>query len=190
MLILGQPQVETGVLGDQVLQTLVTFKDQEEQIRFLRLVVEAFCGDHELVSLARDIVFNQYGCQARDKRAQAIAIGTWWQRNIGYVEEIPERFQAPTSTILQRYGDCDDFAQGIAAMLQAIGIESELVAMQWGESDGTYYRHIFTRAVFREGGAEVKLPLDATSLRKVSDLVDPIEVAIDSGLAPLRLYIA
>lgn len=190
MLIIGRAQHETGLQGDEVVQTPVTFSTQEEQIAFLRRVVEQYCGDHRIVSRARDIVFRQRCCAPKDKRCQALALASWVQQNITYVEEIPERFQSPTSTVSQAYGDCDDFVQLLASLLQAVGIEAELVAMQWTEDDGTYYRHIFTRAVFVEDGQEVRLPLDATMSRPVTDLVDPIQVAIESGRLPLKLLVA
>lgn len=191
MLLIGQPEVEDGVEGDQVVQTVVTFSSQEEQIRFLRLVVEQYSGDHRIVSLARDIVFRQYGCQPKDKRAHALALADWVQKNITYVEELPERFQSPTSTVSQHYGDCDDFVQLLASLLQAVGIEAQLVAMSWAEADGTYYRHIFTRAVVPDDqGREVLLPLDPTMSRPVGDLVDPIQIAIDNGRTPLKLLVA
>lgn len=190
MLLIGQPQVEDGIQGDQVLQTVVTFSTQEEQIRFLRRVVEQYSGDHRIVSLARDIVFRQYHCAPKDKRAHALALASWVQRNITYVEEIPERFQSPTSTVSQGFGDCDDFVQLLASLLQAVGVEAELVAMEWTEDDGTYFRHIFTRARFVEDGQEVSLPLDATMSRPVTDLVDPVEIAIDNGRPLRRLLVA
>jgi transglutaminase-like putative cysteine protease len=190
VLLIGQPQVETGVQGDEVVQTVVSFSTQEEQIAFLRRVVEQYCGDHRIVSRARDIVFRQRCCAPKDKRCQAIALASWVQENITYVEEIPERFQSPTSTVSQGYGDCDDFVQLLAALLQAVGIEAELVAMQWTEADGTYYRHIFTRAVFFEDGQEVRLPLDATMTGPVRNLVDPIQIAIDAGRMPFKLLVA
>lgn len=190
MLIVGRPRLEQGLQGDEVSQTVVTFSTQEEQILFLREVVDAYSGDYAIVSRARDIAFRQRCCVSKDKRCQAIAIASWVQQNITYVEEIPERFQAPTSTVSQGYGDCDDFVQLIGAMLQAIGIECELVGMHWGEADGAYFRHIFVRAVFPEDGVIVSLPLDATMSRPVAALVDPIQVAIDSGRVPLKLLVA
>lgn len=189
MIFWGAPRVDTGLAGDIVTTRKVSFGSQEEQIRYLRQVVDQYRGNYAIRARARDIAFRQRGCLPKDKRAQALAIASWVQDNITYVEERPETFQTPTSTVAQGYGDCDDFVQLIGAMLESIGIESQLVALQWPEGGDSYYRHIFPRAVFSEGGRLVLLPLDATLGRSVYDQVDPIQIAQQTGKRPLTVFV-
>ena len=40
-------------------------------------------------------MFHEAGCQPKDKLAHALAIGEWVQKNITYVNELPETFQSP-----------------------------------------------------------------------------------------------
>jgi transglutaminase-like putative cysteine protease len=189
VILWGAPRVGSSLAGDTVSTRKVTFGSQEEQIRYLRQVVDQYRCVYAIRARARDIVFRQRGCLPKDKRSQALAIASWVQDNITYVEERPETFQTPTSTVAQGYGDCDDFVQLIAAMLESIGIESQLVALQWPEDGESYYRHIFARAVFVEGGRRVELPLDATISRSVYDLTDPIRLARETGKRPLTVFV-
>jgi transglutaminase-like putative cysteine protease len=113
------------------------------------------------------------------------------QDRITYVEEMPERFQTPTTTIAMGYGDCDDFTTLIASLLESIGIESELVGMQWSvPGEGKFYRHIFPRAVVTQGGRVYEIPLDATERQDIYELMNPVEVALALGRKDLRLYVA
>jgi transglutaminase-like putative cysteine protease len=189
VILWGAPRVDTSLAGDTVSTRKVSFGSQEEQIRYLRQVVDQYRGVYAIRARARDIAFRQRGCAPKDKRCQALAIGSWVQDNITYVEELPETFQTPTSTVAQGYGDCDDFVQLICAMLESIGIQSQLVAMQWPEGGDSYYRHIFARAVFSEGGQLVQLPLDATLGQSVYDQVDPIRLAVQRGKRPLTVFV-
>lgn len=181
MILWGPARVDSSLAGDTVTTRKVSFGSQQEQIRYLRDVVSQYRAVYAIRARARDIAFRQRSCAPKDKRCQALAIASWVQDNITYVEELPETFQTPTSTVSQGYGDCDDFVQLICAMLESIGIQSELVALQWPEADGEYYRHIFARAAFTEGGQRITLPLDATISRSVYDLTDPIRLALDMG---------
>lgn len=96
--------------------------NQESQLRFMRRVVDTSRALPEIRATARDIVFRLNGCKEYDKRAHAIAIGRWVQRNVTYVNELPEIFQTPIVTLTQRYGDCEDKSMLTAALLESIGI--------------------------------------------------------------------
>jgi transglutaminase-like putative cysteine protease len=180
-LVWGERQVGFGVAGDVVTTRKVSFASQEEQIQYLRSVVTEYRCVYPIRARARDIVFRQRGCAPKDKRAQALAIGSWVQDNITYVEELPETFQTPLATVAQGYGDCDDYVQLICSMLESIGIDSELVALAWPDDDGEYYRHIYAVACFVEKGARIRLPLDATLAISVYELTDPIKIAKLAG---------
>lgn len=181
MIVWGRPHVDTGLAGDIVTTRQVSFASQKEQIRYLRSVVNEYRCAYAIRARARDIVFRQRCCAPKDKRAQALAIASWVQDNITYVEELPETFQTPTATVAQGYGDCDDYVQLICALLESIGIDSELVALQWPADDGEYFRHIYAVACFPEKGRLVCLPLDATLGISVYDLTDPTRVAQLAG---------
>jgi len=180
-LVWSRPRVDIGLAGDVVTTRKVSFASQKEQVDYLRSVVNQYRGVYAIRARARDIVFRQRMCAPKDKRAQALAIGSWVQDNITYVEELPETFQTPTSTVAQGYGDCDDYVQLICSLLESIGIDSELVALQWPAEDGEYFRHIYAVACFAEKGREVCLPLDATLGLSVYDLTDPIRIAQLAG---------
>lgn len=181
MILWGPAHVGRGFAGDVVTQRVVRFGSQKEQVAYLRQVIENYRANYAIRTRARDIVFRQRGCRPKDKRAQALALASWVQNNITYVEEKPEIFQTPTSTIAQGYGDCDDHVQVLGAFLESIGLDARLVALQWADNDGgsseksEYFRHIFVQGCFPEKGRYVCLPLDTTLARSVYDLTDPIE---------------
>ncbi len=184
----GAPQIEETVAGDEVSTRRARFRSQADQIQYLRTTVDEWRGSAAIRARARDIVFRVYNCPPRNEAAYAVAIGKWTQANIRYVRELPEVFQTPTTTIALGYGDCDDFATVIASLLEAVGIESELVGMEWdnpGRASGRSYQHIFARAVV--GGR--RIPLDATLQRPVEDLTDPVRIALERGLR-LRVLVA
>lgn len=182
--------VETTVAGDEVAQRRVTFDSQEDQIAFLRQLVNE---SHPLASIrarARDIVFRVHNSPQRNQVAYAIAIGRWVQENIQYVNESPEVFQVPTATIAMGYGDCDDMVTVVAALLEAIGIESEIVGMEWAAGGGRAFQHIFARAVIpAAGGQKLRIPLDTSLPIAIEDLTDPIRKAMEMG-RDLRIVVA
>lgn len=186
----GAPTVEAGAAGDTVTTRKVRFGSQQEQIMWLRGMVDEYRGVYAIRSRARDIVFRQRGCAPKDQVCQALAIGSWVQDTITYVQELPETFQTPTSTVAQGYGDCDDFTTLIGALCESIGIETQLVGMEWGRGTARYFRHIFPRAIIPRGGRLYVIPLDATSSSPVDGTYDPITVAQRQGVRGLRLFVA
>jgi transglutaminase-like putative cysteine protease len=186
--IWGAAQSERTLAGDVVSTRRVHFRSQEEQIEFLREMVDEYRGHAGIRARARDIVFRQANCPPRDEVAYALAIGRWVQSNITYVRELPEEFATPVHTLLTRYGDCDDFASVTAALCESLGIESELIGMSWETpSDPTgAFGHIFTRAVVRG----LRIPLDATLEFPIEALTDPIEVGRKRRLPGLRIMVA
>lgn len=189
-MLFGAPTIDTAPTGEVVTLRRATFASQPEQIVFLRKMVDGYRGFNDIRQRARDIVFNQYGCEPKDHPRHALAIGSWVHRNVTYVQEIPEVFQTPITTLAQRYGDCDDFTTLICALLESIGIESELVGLEWPGPDGQRsFRHIFPRArIYRRGGM-YRIPLDATICDPIETNTDPIKVALAKG-AKLRLFIS
>lgn len=131
---------------------------QEAQILYLRQIVIAARAQPEIRRLARDVVFRQFGCAPNDQRSHALALASWVQRNVRYVQEIPEVLQTPAVTIAEGYGDCDDQATTLCALLEAVGIPSYLFAIGgWAPPDR--YSHIY--CVAELDGPEL-LPLDTT----------------------------
>lgn len=186
--IWGAAQSERTLAGDVVTTRRVHFRSQGEQIEFLRQMVDEYRGHAGIRARARDIVFRQANCPARDEVAYALAIGRWVQANVTYVRELPEEFATPVHTLLTRYGDCDDFASVTAALIESLGIESELVGMSWetpADPQGAF-GHIFTRAVVRGQ----RIPLDATLEFPIEALTDPIEVGRQRRLPGLRILVA
>lgn len=172
---LGAPRIETSIAGDEVSQRVLRLRSQPEQIWYLRQMVNEWSGVYAIRARARDIVFRQYGCPPKNKVCHALAIGEWVQNTITYVEEKPEVFQTPTSTIAQGYGDCDDFTSLIGALGESIGLDVDLVGLEWWErGSGREFRHIFPRAVV-DGFV---VPLDATLNAPIRYRTDPIAAAL------------
>jgi len=187
----GAPLLETSIVtGATVTTRRVAFASQPEQIVWLRGMVDQYRTVYLIRSRARDIAFRQRVTNQRDQIGQAVAIAGWVQDNITYVQEMPETFQTPTTTVSEGYGDCDDFSTLIASMCESIGIMTELVGMEWGRGAGRFFRHIFPRAVVAVGGAVYRVPLDATLTTPVDGTQDPIRIAIAKGVRDLRTFVA
>lgn len=183
---------EETVAGDQVSSRMVRFGSQADQILFLRETVRQSRGLAAIRARARDIVFRLYNCPQRNEVAYAIAIGKWVQANIQYVRELPEVFQMPAATIALGYGDCDDLVTVVCSLLEAVGIESELVGMEWdAPGAGRAFQHIFPRAVVPAGRGRQphRIPLDTTLQRPIEDLTNPLAIALEQKLR-VRLFVA
>ena len=174
------------------------FPSQADQIAWLRQMVNLYKGNQLIRGKAIDIVFRISGCAPKAKACHALAIGRWVQENIRYVNEGIETFQSPVRTLTWRHGDCDDFTTLIASMLESIGIQSELVGLEWRGQ----FRHIFPRALIPVpvvGAARIdfsstllrlcglerppqpaSLPLDAT-LRQPVGTINPVTAAVRKG---------
>lgn len=179
--ILGGWQSENGPTFE------VSFKDLDEELRFLRAGVAKWRGNPQIRDTAMAAI-RADNAEMRDKKSQAIAIGQWVQDNIYYVHELPERFATPAETLRTKAGDCDDGAWLIGAMLESVGIPSQLVCMKlcsnmvmFGQSfQSCAWKHIFPAAVMQEKGT--LLPLDWTLKHyKVRELKNPISVAQEKG---------
>ncbi len=185
----GAATLETSeATGATVTSRRVRFGSQPEQIVWLRKMIDEYREPYIIRARARDIAFRQRGCPPRDQACQAVAIAGWVQDTITYVNEMPETFQTPPTTIAEGYGDCDDFSTLIGALCESIGILVELVGMQWTEGGVEYYRHIFPRALVPIGGRVVRVPLDATLTVPVDGTQDPIRIALARGVRNLRVF--
>jgi len=183
-------QLEETVAGDLVAQARVTFSSQESQIDFLREMVTRSAALPNIRARALDIVFRVHNDPQRNEAAYAVAIAKWVQAHIQYVRESPEVFQEPSATIAIGYGDCDDMVTVVASLLESLGIESEIVGMEWEHADGRAFQHIFPRAVIPMArGRKWRIPLDTTLTRPIEDLTDPIKLAIEMG-HDLRVVVA
>lgn len=180
---------QSTVTGATVSTRKISFSSQEEQIRYLREIVEQYREVYAIRARARDIVFRQRSCPPKDQACHAIAVASWVQQSITYVQELPETFQTPTTTVAEGYGDCDDFTTLIASLLESIGVECELVGLEWGPPGNRYFRHIFPRAVVAQGGRVYRIPLDATLSTPVDGRTDPIAIAAARG-NKVRVFIA
>lgn len=183
----GPELLEETIAGDLVGQRVVTFRSQEDQVHYLRQLVSEATPLASIRARARDIVFRIHNAPQRNHAAYAVAIAKWVQANIQYVNESPEVFQEPTATLAMGYGDCDDFVTLVAALVEALGIETQIVGMEWEHPDtGRAFQHIFSRAVIpmagpMAGGRNWYIPLDTTLQRPIEDLTDPIKLAMQMG---------
>jgi transglutaminase-like putative cysteine protease len=188
----GAVESTRTLAGDVVTTRHARFRTQEDQILFLRELVDTYRGHAGIRARARDIVFREYHCEPRNEIQYALAIGNWVQANITYVRELPEEFSTPVHTLLTRFGDCDDFACTTGTLCESIGIESELVGMAWETPTGPGgkmvmgFGHIFARAIVHG----VRVPLDATLEFPIEDMTDPIAVGRERGLPGLKILVA
>jgi hypothetical protein len=145
----------------------VQFRDFGEEAATLRRMVNHFTGDLALKEFTLGIL-RDAGAEPKHEADQAIAIGTWVQRNIYYVHEGRETFQRPATTLKLRAGDCDDFSLLISSMLGTIGIREKLVILKIGKGTGARavgpmrWAHIFPLALVVQAGETHRLTLDAT----------------------------
>ena len=159
---------------------LVDFKHLDEELHYLRSLIERFRADPEIRALAVHAV-RHYKAPQRNKAAQARACAQWCRDNLTYLHELPERFQWPDETLRTRSGDCDDFTTLIGSMIESIGIPCVMVTM---EINGVW-SHIFPAA--QVGTPPSLLPLDATNKFPIS--VNPVKFSLDKG-KKVRLKLA
>lgn len=152
---------------------LVDFKDIDEELRYLRKLVNEWRATPQIRNLAVKLI-QEAGVAPRDKKAQAIAIARWVQDNVYYVHELPERFQTPGETLRLKAGDCDDSTTLIGSLIESIGIPSSLVCMRINGK----WAHIFPAAVLPGEGI---LPLDSTMKTPVGENEGPIVWARSRG---------
>lgn len=153
---------------------MVEFSTLDEQLRFLRNMVNQFRQNPTIRDLAVKII-KDAGAAPKDQRSQALAIATWVQDHIYYVMELPERFATPTETLRKEAGDCDDFTTLIASLNESIGIPTLFVVMQ---IDGAW-KHIFPAALI--GPQKRLLTLDATMRFPIADCVNPVTYTTQRG---------
>ncbi len=189
---MGDDETAGGSPSDAITSVRAWWPNQEAQIRYLRSIVESSRALPEIRRLARDIVFRVFDRQQRDRRAHAIALARWVQTTIIYVNEMPEVFQTPVTTLAEGYGDCDDQAVLLAALLEAVGIPAYLIAIGWSVGpDAPDYEHIYAAAELPDGqGGTLTLPLDTTlrtDIRKSQR--DPFQEMKAAGRSP-RIFVA
>jgi transglutaminase superfamily protein len=152
----------------------VRFKNMGEEAAYLRRLVDQFSSDLALKEFALKIV-RDAGAAARAEVDQALAIGSWVQRNIYYVHETRETFQSPHITLRMKAGDCDKHAVLICAMLGTIGIRNKLCILKING----HWAHIFAVAICAQDGEAHRLTLDST--------LDQDRYPIDSFTNPIAL---
>jgi transglutaminase-like putative cysteine protease len=178
-------------VGDVVITQRASFTSQEHQIRYLRELVNVYRGHPAIRARARDIIFRLDHCSPRNEVEYAIALARWVQQNITYCKEMPEVFQTPPATVALGYGDCDDHVTLLASLVESVGIETEIIGLEWDAPKGSpvprAFQHIFSTAL--PMGRRFRLPLDTTLVRPMEDLTDPLKIGRDAGLR-LRIFVA
>ena len=116
----------------QVASDLTTHYTGDERIRAKALAITQAVRNHEATGQP----------DLRDVDQIAGAIYTWMVRNINYAADPwdVERIQAPTVTLAQGAGDCDDHAILSASLLQSLGIQSGFRIVS---RSGRDYDHIY-----------------------------------------------
>ena len=111
-----------------------SLKGQED----LGRVYSSLVSPAEEVTPSIQALANQLTAGLRDRRQQAQTIYEWVSKNIRYVAvDIGNGGIVPhdaDTTLTNRYGDCKDQAVLFAALLKAVGIESDIVLINLGNS--------------------------------------------------------
>jgi transglutaminase-like putative cysteine protease len=147
----------------------VNFPSQAAQAQYLRALVKEYRNRWPIREKAINIV-RQAGAAAKDKVAQALAIGQWAQREAYYVNEPEETYATPLRTLAIMGGDCDDLSTLVASLCESIGIPTHLVCVgPWPE-----LTHIYPEAVVQTARGVRLIPLDATLSAPIG--TDPMSI--------------
>lgn len=98
----------------------------EEKFRFLVELAKIDVGDPCGRSLGLQ-VRNKLG---PDEHRMARAIQRWVQKNVVYLQEPTETFQAPWFTARAAVGDCDDHANLVHSIARNAGMDARVVAVR------------------------------------------------------------
>lgn len=115
--------------------------------------------------------------RAKGAESYARAVQLWVQKNIRFIRERLEVFQAPRYTLEMRAGDCDCHAALVLCLLEAGGVGAR---MRFLTPDGSYPVHVLTQAY--AGG--VWVDLETTIAADYGE--DPIAAAARLGLRTRR----
>lgn len=169
---------ELGAGGQMVRSVMADFGSIEEQLTYLRRMIETW----RAMTWTRDLaikIINEAHVPDRNKAAQAVAIAEWVRSNVRYVNELPETFQTPKRTVQAGAGDCDDHTTLIGSLCENLGIPIEVVGLK---VDGMW-QHVFPRALIETPTKKVlRMPLDSTIRdAEIRELVNPIKRLMDRG---------
>jgi transglutaminase-like putative cysteine protease len=130
---------------------------QQRPAQVLASLPEGPDGIRETLKLMRDLVRAQKSAPSiRDKAvnvtfyiprnawiAKARSLWSWVKANIKYIPDIRnvETIHWPTQVLSQGFGDCDDQAALLAAMLESIGMPTRFVAV--GFTPGSF-SHVYS----------------------------------------------
>jgi len=169
---------ELGSEGQTVRHVMADFGSVEEQLLYLRQMIETWRGTTWARELALKIL-NEAQVPDRNKAAQAVAIAEWVRKNIRYVNELPETFQTPKRTVETQAGDCDDHTTLIGSLCENIGIPIQVTGLK---VNGVW-QHVYPRAILQlPDGKIIKMPLDSTIRdSEIRAFANPIKRLMDRG---------
>lgn len=176
MIKVGETWAELSESGKKVITKRLDFASIQEQIAFLRQMVNVYRGTSWAKELALKLIAD---CEHRNKACYALAIAKAVQARVKYINEFPETFQTPPRTWDLQAGDCDDFTTLIGSLIETLGIGVEVVGMKVNGK----WRHVFPRALIPGAGGKVlRMNLDATMKNTpVERMVNPITKSIARG---------
>lgn len=101
-------------------------------LRKMVAIIRKYSSDVTTINAASAIIHQAGITDVRNSRYKAIkAIQNWVRDNIAYVPDprLHEMLQTPPRTLQRGMGDCDDKTILVCAMLEALGFETELLAV-------------------------------------------------------------
>lgn len=162
---------ELGAGGRMVPHRMAEFGSVEDQLTYLKRMIETYRATgwarEKALQIIREAEVSDF-----KKARQAVAIAEWVQKNIRYVNELPETFQTPPRTVEIGAGDCDDHTTLIGSLCENLGIPIEVVGMKVNGR----WAHVFPRAIVKGAdGKPLTMPLDTTMQgTPITRFVDPI----------------
>lgn len=146
----------------QLSATLLSLPDGDAgtraTLRAMASLVRQYRKHLAVRQLALEIVESVPG--HKDFAGEAAALCRWVQLNIRYVRDINgvETLQTPLKTLDIGQGDCDDQSTLLASLLQAVGFDTQFLAIK--TSPVGPYVHVICRA--RWPGSGGWIPLETT----------------------------
>jgi len=130
----------------------------EQTIQHMQRLVTTGKRDPRIRQIASRLI---QSCQTKDYRCYAKAIFEYWRSNVKYAYDASgvEYLQAAHKTLAMKIGDCDDFAVGLSATLESIGIRCEFVTLRANPKAPEEYSHVYIRCFLPNGE---KVAMDAT----------------------------
>jgi transglutaminase-like putative cysteine protease len=160
-------------LGDVPPSQLLSIRSGSGGVTDTLKLMAQFAKQYKVDPLVRQTAARAvYSAPEKDDLAEAAALQDWVRANIRYTGDAldVETLQTPDYTLQELYGDCDDQATLLAAMLMAVGIPAAYCALGVNHEP---YSHVMTFAGLRDLNRYVSLETTLTTDPKTREPIGP-----------------